>query len=515
MLPFRLLAQQLSGDFIPVKQSINQPDSVAVQVQNNLPDEKTPSERTAYIIDSNQCSRVPKQNKQTLYIILLEETEITLPPDWINNYILFSSHVDRTRLYTRIQKLIQKSFRISDAHYRLSCCLLERANIDTILKTGAEILGNPLFLSDTSTRVLYWSDFEQLKEVNDELIQCITKHSFVTSELFEKYNYRTFLPSIERTTHAFLQKSDYEEKKERLIVKVVIDHRYFGWIVVVPQKRSFEDGDCEILDILANILSLELEKNKIGFALSYRENLLLELLSGRITSLNEFKLRAEGFDWNLGEHFYTMAISFRDNNIPANKERTITAYKNHLGLIYPTYKAICIGNILYLLLETEDLDSVADNLENFFQTYHLVAGCSHHFSNILEFSKYVEQASEILHIGLTSHPEQTIYRYEDYYMPYLVSILKKHSNLQFFCLPELLALQDYDQKNDTCYMDTLRAYLEFRNAISTADYLHIHRNTLNYRLQKIREITHLKLTKGEDLYKIWFTFLILDFNSNE
>ena len=130
--------------------------------------------------------------------------------------------------------------------------------MNTILSTGAELLKNPLFLSDTSTRVLHWSDLKELKKVDDELIQCIIKHNFVTSDLFEKYDYKTLLPSIEQTEHAFIEHSNYQKKKERLIVKIVIEHRYFGWIVVIPQKRPFEDGDCQILDILANVLSLEL-----------------------------------------------------------------------------------------------------------------------------------------------------------------------------------------------------------------------------------------------------------------
>ena len=35
---------------------------------------------------------------------------------------------------------------------------------------------------------------------------------------------------------------------------------------------------------------------------------------------------------------------------------------------------------------------------------------------------------------------------------------------------------------------------------------------MNYRIQKIIEITGLKLTEGEDLYKIWLSCLILGVN---
>ena len=366
MIQFSALAQQLCTEFTILQQAFLQPDITLSQVRKSLSITEEPLEQTAYIITPNALSNISERGSKILYLIIASKSETSLCPPSIDNYILFSSDTDQTSLYQKVRHLIKKANRIAYAHYRLSRCLLERASMDEILKAGAELLENPLFLSDTSTRILSWSDYDLLKTVEDELIQCIIKHGFVTSDLFDKYDYGTFLPSIEQTEKAFLQKSTHKGKKERLIVKVVINHRYFGWIVVIPQSRPFEDGDCEILDILTNVLSLELERNKIGFALSYRENLLLELLSGRISSLEEFRRRAEGFDWIPGEHFYTMAISFHSEDAPSNKERTITAYKNHLALIYPTYKAICIGDTLYLLLETSDLDSVVNNLNKLF-----------------------------------------------------------------------------------------------------------------------------------------------------
>ena len=468
MLSFLSFMQKLSAYHALKKESILYPDSPIFHVQNNLPVRETFTEATAYIIHSDDCLQIPKDNQNILWIILPNGTDDTEIPDWIENYVMLAEPTVQTELTFQLQHILKVERRIEEAHYKLSQCLINRKDVNTILSTGAELLKNPLFLSD--------------------------------------------LPSIEQTEHAFIEHSNYQKKKERLIVKIVIEHRYFGWIVVIPQKRPFEDGDCQILDILANVLSLELERNKIGFALSYRENLLFELISGRIRNQEEFNLRAKGFGWIPGEHFYTMAIGFRDAYQSDNQERSITAYKNHLGMIYPTYKAVCIGNILYLLLETKDLESVANNLDNFFQTYHLAAGCSHHFSNIIEFSASVEQSLEILRIGMKQNPRQNIYRFQEYNMPYLVSTLKKYSQPNYFCLPEILRLQAYDQEFGTDYLDTLQTYLFFRNVITAANHLHIHRNTMNYRIQKIIEITGLKLTEGEDLYKIWLSCLILGVN---
>ena len=204
------------------KESILYPDSPIFHVQNNLPVRETFTEATAYIIHSDDCFQIPKDNQNILWIILPNGTDDTEIPDWIENYVMLAEPTVQTELTFQLQHIPKVERRIEEAHYKLSQCLLNRKDVNTILSTGAELLKTPLFLSDTSTRVLHWSDLKELKKVDDELIQCIIKHNFVTSDLFEKYDYKTLLPSIEQTEHAFIEHSNYQKKKERLIVKLLL-----------------------------------------------------------------------------------------------------------------------------------------------------------------------------------------------------------------------------------------------------------------------------------------------------
>lgn len=512
MLHMNEIAQSLY-QFSPLHTVLFQPEERMLQVRNGLPEIEPPMDQTVYIVTYDQLkvfTNLPSSSSVILYVILDspdEQKDGGKIPYWVENYILFPAATSRSELYYLLRKLFQKSRRIENAYFCLSRCLLERKNLDQIMAVAEELLENPLFLSDTSTRVLSFSNPNSLRNVQDELIRCVLKHGFVLPEYFEKYDYANLLDMIEKTEKAFYLKSEYEEKKDRIIVKITVNRRYFGWIVLYPLHGEFQDGDCEIMDILANVLSLELERNKIGFSLSCRENLLMELLSGHVSSLEEFQKRARGFDWEPQNDFYIMAISFHDGS-NSEKERTITAYKNHLGLIYPTYKSICIENTLLLLLETPALEAVISTLENFLASYHLSAGCSRHFTNILDFKKYYEQAINILRLGRKMHPEERIYRFDDYYLYYLLIQYSQTHCLQHYCIPEIKTLFQYDKENNSDYVETLQAYLHCRNIAAAAGALHIHRNTMNYRIQKIEEITGLNLMEGEDLYHLWFSLLI-------
>ena len=64
-------------------------------------------------------------------------------------------------------------------------------------------------------------------------------------------------------------------------------------------------------------------------------------------------------------------------------------------------------------------------------------------------------------------------------------------------------LEREDEEKNTEFYDTLKTYfLCGHNAVETANILHIHRNTLIYRLKKIRELTGMDIEdvkKSEEL----------------
>lgn len=91
----------------------------------------------------------------------------------------------------------------------------------------------------------------------------------------------------------------------------------------------------------------------------------------------------------------------------------------------------------------------------------------------------------------------------------IVSILYSadHLLLQQFVDQKLSKLKQIDNTTQTEYIKTLRLYVENGgNAVEVARQLYLHRNTVNYRLKKIQEITHEHLESPDvkTNYKIAF-----------
>lgn len=73
--------------------------------------------------------------------------------------------------------------------------------------------------------------------------------------------------------------------------------------------------------------------------------------------------------------------------------------------------------------------------------------------------------------------------------------IKNTEVVQDYITNTIQILFDYDQLNDTDYTKLLRLYLQYNGAVNRlAEELYVHRNTINYRINKIEEITKRDLS---------------------
>jgi hypothetical protein len=72
-------------------------------------------------------------------------------------------------------------------------------------------------------------------------------------------------------------------------------------------------------------------------------------------------------------------------------------------------------------------------------------------------------------------------------------------------------LEVYDKEHNTTYIDTLRSYINNdRSIIRVAEETYTHRNTVNYRIQKIKQIIDCELKTVDELFLYQVAFYIRD-----
>ena len=83
---------------------------------------------------------------------------------------------------------------------------------------------------------------------------------------------------------------------------------------------------------------------------------------------------------------------------------------------------------------------------------------------------------------------------------YKILMAADRESLRDYCRECLDALKEHDEKNGTDYVETLRLYLENNSSVTAvAELTFVHRNTVNYKIKKIKEILGCELDQSDKL----------------
>lgn len=123
------------------------------------------------------------------------------------------------------------------------------------------------------------------------------------------------------------------------------------------------------------------------------------------------------------------------------------------------------------------------------KSHNLYAGLSNCFHNIIEIPQYYKQALTAIELGVCSIDEPNLFLYENYYLEHMKNIFVQKESSETFCHPSMKFLLNYDKKHDSELAYTLYMYLICERNLAKAAYaMHMHRNSLVYRVKKINSL---------------------------
>ncbi|MCR4436010.1 MAG: helix-turn-helix domain-containing protein [Clostridiales bacterium] len=142
----------------------------------------------------------------------------------------------------------------------------------------------------------------------------------------------------------------------------------------------------------------------------------------------------------------------------------------------------------------------------------LKCGISMSFSNFMNLKYYYIQSKLALSEGFEKDSQPLHYYYGDYFLDHLLHSLDNSTSMRSLCHPKILELKEYDNNNDSNSVECLFEYLlNGRNNSMTAKKLHIHRNTLMYRINKILEFIAMDLNDERTMLHVLFSCIIVNY----
>lgn len=462
------------------------------------------------ILYVGKLSSFPKSLPIADCIHFLCITDTSLDLDHLENtnvsFLVLTNNYELEVIFNSIQDIFLADQKILNSSDKLLNAIIHDRGLQHILNVGYDIIRNPIVLFDSNTNLIARS---KDIETDDPLLKEI-----LISGCFSKETFR-FIEEIDFTRiynnrYPYIFKTD-KLKHDRIIGNVYIYGLAVATIVVVENGKYFDEEDLVLVFQLCEILSSEMQKNKIYKNLQEvsLETFISDILDSKLENATDIEKRATSLGWSIYKNTFLFVI---DINIYATD---IANIRDQLDRILQDCYIYIYNNYVLIFLDSKynhiDLHKDFKELEIFLKENSMFAGLSSCFHNLIDLPIIFNNTIKAIELGMRNNDKSVIFSYDLYQISHLLDTCSLNNNIVEFCHPTVPRIIQYDLENKTEYGKTLYFYIiNFKDSLQTAKNLHTHRNTILYRIDKIKEIFNIDIHDGTLLIRIYISFKILE-----
>ncbi|MCD7845985.1 MAG: helix-turn-helix domain-containing protein [Oscillospiraceae bacterium] len=298
-----------------------------------------------------------------------------------------------------------------------------------------------------------------------------------------------------------------------LLVDIERGGKKLAFLSAVARKSPEGEDFQELVMVLAGVLALQFE-NHVGHTVenSVFEHYMAALIEDRFNSDDADDLLRDTGLKPMG--FYTLlAVDISHYSVT---RRSPYAFRIAVEQAVHVTRSTIYNDRIVLLLSARSDEAAQgrdySQLEQRLEEHGTYAAISRTIHNLWEMSKTYSALNKILSRRFCAPPGTRVLSAENMGITFVVDALLQIEKPEDLVDPRIRSLVAYDQRNNTEYVETLFTYLRYSRKISlTCDKLHIHRNTLDYRLRKITEMFNLDWTDGDLCFRLYLSLSALNF----
>lgn len=264
-----------------------------------------------------------------------------------------------------------------------------------------------------------------------------------------------------------------------------------GSIIIYEYKHKFYEGDTHLLNFYTMIVekAMALNPGKYFFH-SDREVMLHNLLENKDVDWQSVYAVLKRNKWKEEHRFAVLCACSPSgiDNVVIGRLREILSQR-YPGLISILYES-CLVILINVSLE-RDINELTDEILALMHQK-LRIGSSYSFSGLEHLPFFYRQAQTAMQEA--QRLKTTNISFQEIYSDALSRELRTNDYLRSFVHPDIRALARCDKEQNTNYLDTLREFILCGESYSeAAARLFLHRNTLIYRINKIKSMLSMEL----------------------
>jgi|GEM_PF-3510165 len=475
-LTANMFADELAACLVETR-NIDVPGLAYDSVRLALPGARTLEKHHAYVISEDDLCKMTDIDPSCLLIIAGNiRTDLDGPALACSDSLpdVYESAIRALERYNRLEG-------------ELNAGLLENKDLDALLCVCAEFFGNVLQLLDPAINVVAGVGpvFE-----NGKLVRFDRFESDFTASVVSEMSRQNLL----QVTYAFKSARYF---KSELFSHGAVHYNlfdgnvYLGKLLLIEQQNTITPGAIDAVDRVGRYFRHWMIQRKatLNVSLFTTEYFLSEIIAGRIRDAEFIQSQLGSIGWDARDTYRIACVSVM-------AQEAIDFYVQTLRKALIQAVVFPQENFVLAVLHIGQLSNLAheQQLVRFLSEAKLQAGLSEVFHDFREAKTHGLQAKFALKLGCLADPSRMFYPYEHYVLDHVVLALADSQVDRAILHPAYAKIRDYDSKNGTDFLQTLQVYLACAgNQTLTAEQLHIHRNSLKYRLARLREFI------GDDL----------------
>ncbi|MBV7273412.1 helix-turn-helix domain-containing protein [Clostridium sp. PL3] len=384
--------------------------------------------------------------------------------------------------------------------------------IQQLLDVGYETLGNPLLLVDISLCFMAHAGGNTIK--NEPLWEWTLSKGYVTEQYVNSIMENNVDEDNGQTEDSNLILWEYGLLNHRQLVGNVLKNRQsIAYLKILEYNKPITEYDEHILITLCKFLSLTIKNSNENFSSinPLVDSFITALINQKLYDHDAINERARAFNLKLYDNLYVITIEL--NNTNKNQDR-IYYLKRKMQNYFNRDTIIIYDKYIVVLFDVKSENIFNANELSLFnkllEKYNCRAGISKTFHNLYDLSEYYKQTITSLSIGKQLHSSQRILNYDDYIVTHMILSFGDKAHLNLLIHPIVKFLIRIDKEKNSDFFETLCAYLKHNQDVTlTSKALHIHYNTLKYRINRITELTNIDFDDSELLFEIQLSEKVL------
>ncbi len=363
-------------------------------------------------------------------------------------------------------------------------------SLQTLMEMIYDVLGNPAYLVDSSFKVIAIDKKHDMRNLS------------VTWRRLEDEGYLSFelVSNLINSGELRIMEADKKAK--------VVNSKFFyvpfinynlsqqgkiqGHLFIAGMITDILQSDIELLSymgelVLHSMLQNPRFQNERG---NYYEYFMRDMLNGKLNNKMHIRQQMQFLGYEPHD-YYTVVVVHPSPEHGLSDERIASLIERCSGA-KPIFHNEKIAT-LFSQCQIPDPASLVKKLEQIRDTLNCAIGVSDTFKGFYDLKIYYDQAEWAL-LSTKNKDKPDIRYYKNYVSQHVISIFSKQCDWKMLALPELLQLVENHELSKMDPLKTLYSFLlHERSILKTAEDLHIHRNTLAYRINRILELCDIDL----------------------